>query len=168
MKLSSQEEYGLRCLLQIARHGDGASVTIPEISRAEGITVEYTAKLLRILRRGGFIKSTRGQSGGYRLARPADQIVVGDALAALGGRLFEQGFCDRHTGSEKHCTHSTDCAIRALWRAVQMAVDQVLRQTTLRDLLRQEEGMTVLVHNLIKAGGDRAAAEPTTMTGVYV
>jgi Rrf2 family protein len=104
VKLSSQEEYGLRCLLRLAREGETGSLTIPEISQAEGISSFYAAKLMRILRRGGFVKSARGQTGGYALARPAGEIVVGEALAALGGRLFESEFCDEHAGIEKLCT----------------------------------------------------------------
>ena len=64
MKLSSSEEYGLRCLLQLARQAPGHSLTIPEISQAEGITHHNVAKLLRILRQGGFVASARGQQGG--------------------------------------------------------------------------------------------------------
>ena len=74
MKLSSCEEYGLRCLLQLARQTSGRSLTIPEISRAEGITHHNVAKLLRILRQGGFVESARGQQGGYALARPPHQV----------------------------------------------------------------------------------------------
>ena len=69
MKLTSQEEYGLRCLLRIARQGEGGALTIPEISEAEGISSYYVAKLMRILRRGGFVTSARGQAGGYTLSR---------------------------------------------------------------------------------------------------
>ncbi len=76
MKLSSQEEYGLRCLLRIGARGDGGTLTIPEISRAEGISPEYVAKLMRILRRGGLVTSARGAAGGYTLSRPADQITA--------------------------------------------------------------------------------------------
>jgi Rrf2 family protein len=135
MKLTANEEYGIRCLLHIARSGTEGSVTIPEISRAEGITQAYAAKLLRILRRSGFIGSLRGKSGGYSLARPADQIVVGEVLAALGGRLYEADFCDRHSGAEKICTHTVDCSVRSLWQTVQNALDQVLSKMTLGELL---------------------------------
>ena len=81
MKLTTQEEYGLRCLLQLARDG-GRSLTIPELSRQEGISAANVAKIMRVLRRAGFVRSTRGQSGGYALARPAEQIMVGEVLAA--------------------------------------------------------------------------------------
>ncbi len=155
MKLSSQEEYGLRCLLRIARQGEARSLTIPEISQAEGISGHYVAKLLRILRRGGFVKSARGQIGGYTLARPAHQIVVGEPLALLGGRLYEPAFCTEHAGSEKMCTNTVDCSIRSLWRTVQLVVDQVLAKTTLKDLVSNEQEMTTWVGNLVNISDNR-------------
>ena len=143
MKLTAQEEYGLRCLLHVARAGEGESLTIPEIGRAEALSIAYVAKLMRILRQGKFVKSVRGQTGGYTLARSPENIPVGEVLAALGGRLFEAGFCDQFSGMKQLCTHSVDCSIRSLWRAVQSAVDSVLTEVTLRDLLQKESDMKV-------------------------
>ena len=142
MKLSAQEEYGLRCLLQLARQASGESLAIPEISQAEGITHHNTAKLLRILRQGGIVASARGQHGGYKLAKPPDEIAVADALAVLGGRLYDDRFCDHFAGSKDNCTHSpAACSVRALWYQVQQAVDQILAETTLADLLQQSHAL---------------------------
>jgi Rrf2 family protein len=142
MKFSAQEEYGLRCLLQIARHGVGASLTIPEIAQAEGLSAPNVAKLMRILRRGGFVQSARGQAGGYNLARTPQQINVGEVLAWLGGRLFESNFRHIHAGVMKLCTHSVDCSIRSLWSSVQFIVDQVLNKVTIEGLLTGEREMS--------------------------
>lgn len=139
MKVSALEDFGLRCLLRIGREGEGGSLTIPELSQSEGISVSNVAKIMRLLRRAGFVTSTRGQSGGYSLARPIDQIIVGEALAVLGGRLFESSFCDRHAGFERVCAHSVDCSVRSVWRMVQGAVDEVLDKLTLKDLLCREQ-----------------------------
>jgi Rrf2 family protein len=138
VKLSTQEEYGLRCLLQIGRHGDGASLTIAELSELEGISAPNVAKIMRILRRAGFVTSTRGQSGGYALARAAELLSVGEVLAALGGRFFDATFCDRHSGAAALCMNDSDCSIRPVLRQLQVVVDQVLGQLTLRSLLRSE------------------------------
>ena len=138
MKLSSHEEYGLRCLLHVAHQGANGSATIPEISRHEGISTAYVGKLMRILRQGGFVKAARGKTGGYMLALSPERIYVGDALTILGGRIYEDDFCNRHSGTLTSCAHSTDCSIRSLWRAVQGAVDSILRKTTIRDLLRSD------------------------------
>jgi Rrf2 family protein len=136
MKLSTQEEYGLRCLLQLARRDPGASLTIPEISQAEGLSNHNVAKLLRILRQGGLLTSERGQHGGYALARSAEAIRVSEMLDTLGGRLYDPAFCTNYAGSEASCTHSfSACSVRGLWDRVQQAVDQVLSQITLQDLL---------------------------------
>ena len=138
MKLSSQEEYGLRCLLQLARTGAGAALTIAELSEREGISAPNVAKIMRILRRAGLVRSTRGKSGGYHLARPAAEVRALDVLAALGGRLFDPSFCDRHAGVEAHCLNTRDCSIRPVLRGLQDAVDQVLGELTLASLLASE------------------------------
>jgi Rrf2 family protein len=135
MKLSSHEEYGLRCLLQVARQGVQGSATIAEISRNEGISIAYVAKLMRILRVAGFVEAARGRAGGYTLAVPSERICVGDALTILGGRIYEADFCNRHSGTQTNCAHSTECSIRSLWSSVQGAVDSVLGATTIGDLL---------------------------------
>lgn len=138
MKFSAQEEYGLRCLLQIARLGAGESMTIPQISELEGITPTHVAKLLMILRKDGFINATRGQAGGYFLARPADTIPVGDVLASLGGKLFDAEFCNRHAGHLHICNHHVDCSVKSLWQVIQSAVDGVVNKITIADLLEQK------------------------------
>lgn len=135
MKFSSQEEYGLRCLLQVARNPEDSPLTIPEISRIEGLTQTHVAKLLAILRREGFIQSTRGHSGGYILARKPAEIPISDVLEALGGKLYDSDFCNRHAGIGSVCAHDIDCSVRSIWQLVQTAVDEVLVKTTLADLL---------------------------------
>ena len=88
MQLLATEEYGLRCLVQVAQHAGERPLTIPEIAGAEGLSSEYTAKIMRALREGGLVTSTRGAAGGYRLARPAREITPWDVIQALGGSLF--------------------------------------------------------------------------------
>ncbi|MGH9488234.1 MAG: RrF2 family transcriptional regulator [Terriglobales bacterium] len=157
MKFSSQEEYGLRCLLRLGiryqEQGTAGALSIPEISRVEGLSVPYVAKLLRILRTGGLVASARGAAGGYVLARPPERIPVGEVLAVLGGRLYEPGFCASHAGEESVCTHSVDCSLRSLWRSLQLVMDQVLDNTSLRDLLCNETEMTAWMDHLVSVVG---------------
>ncbi|MGI9071998.1 MAG: RrF2 family transcriptional regulator [Bryobacteraceae bacterium] len=147
MKLTSHEEYGLRCLIRLGQQGPGGRVTIPEIGNAEDVSDAYVGKLLRILRLGGFVIAARG-IGGYSLARPASQIVLSDVMALLGGRLFEGDFCATHPGQMKTCVRLADCSARVLWRAVQAAVDDVLKRTTLEDLLFDEQQILIHVKRL--------------------
>jgi Rrf2 family transcriptional regulator, iron-sulfur cluster assembly transcription factor len=139
MKFSTQEEYGLRCLLRISKSDSPNGLTIPEISQLEGLSTANVGKILRLLRMGGFIESARGQTGGYKLARPAEEIIVGEVLEVLGGKLFQDTFCNDHSGSELICTSSIDCAIRSLWKTIQTLLDGVLNKMTLRDLIGTEQ-----------------------------
>jgi Rrf2 family protein len=143
MQLLAQEEYGLRCLLQVARHESERPLTIPEIAQGEGLSAEYTGKLMRALRQGGLVQSTRGAGGGYRLARPAEDITPWDVIQSLGGSFFPESFCDHHPGQLRDCVHTTDCSIRALWRRVEGAVRDVLSRVTLADLAKTESVLAI-------------------------
>ena len=83
MKITAQEEYGLRILLRIARCADEEGMSIPQLSEAEGLSPHYVAKLARQLRLGGFLKSTPGQKGGYTLSKPSSAININQVLKTL-------------------------------------------------------------------------------------
>lgn len=139
MRLSAQEEYGLRCLVRLARDGGAEPVRIQDIAEAEGLTPEYVAKLMRILRNGELVISTRGASGGYRLQRPAADVTLWEAIEVLGGPLFSESFCDSHPGSLSDCVHTTNCSLRSLWRGLSTLLRAALSGVTVADLLRGDE-----------------------------
>lgn len=142
MKFSAQEEYGIRCLIRIGKYYDaGIAPTIPQISKDEKLSQHNVAKLLRALRIGGFLESERGQSGGYTLARKPEEIKIRNVMNALGGRLFDDEFCQNHAGAASFCTHTVDCSVRSLWKVIQDAVDTVIEKLTLRDLLGKEDDL---------------------------
>ena len=139
MKITAQEEYGLRILIRIAGCKDAEGMSIPQLSEAEGISDHYIAKLTRILRIEGFINSTPGYKGGYVLARPSQKININEVLKALGGALFDKKFCGTHAGTLKLCTNSVDCSARSLWQMIQYSVDQLLDKVSLADLVSSEK-----------------------------
>jgi Rrf2 family transcriptional regulator, iron-sulfur cluster assembly transcription factor len=139
MKITAQEEYGLRILIRIAGCKDKQGMSIPQLSEAEGLTSHYVAKLTRILRISGFINSTPGYKGGYVLAQPAESIIINKVIKALGGSLFDEEYCGTHAGALKLCTHSVDCSSRSLWQMIQFIVDQFLNKVTLHDLVNPEK-----------------------------
>jgi Rrf2 family transcriptional regulator, iron-sulfur cluster assembly transcription factor len=144
MKITAQEEYGLRILIRIAR--DASGMSIPQLSEAEGLSSHYVAKLTRILRMAGFINSTPGNKGGYVLAKPAQDIIINQVLKVLGGSLFDSEFCGSHGGLTRLCTHSVDCSARSLWQMIQYTMDQLLNRISLQDLVNteKESGNTLL------------------------
>jgi Rrf2 family protein len=159
MKVSAQEEYGLRCLMRLAQAGMDHSLTIPEIAAAEGLSGPYVAKLLSVLRQSGLIESVRGRAGGYRLASPPADIRLGKVLLVLDRPLFEDpGYCERHKGSETDgiCVHHGACSLRALWHTLEQWMRQTLDRITLADLL-QSEGR---IADLLRARLTEAVLEP--------
>jgi len=141
MQILAIEEYGLRCLLQVAFHPGPGPMAAPEIARAEGLGPEYVGRIMGALRAGGLVVSTRGASGGYHLARPANEIGVWEAIEVLGGEFFPEGFCDCHPGRRRECVHVTDCSIRAVWRRVEGTLKAALNAISLEDLQRDETSM---------------------------
>ncbi|GAB4378102.1 MAG: RrF2 family transcriptional regulator [Calditrichia bacterium] len=143
MKISAQEEYGLRILVRIAQQGNSEGLTIPEISQAEGLSEANVAKLCRILRLADYIKSSRGKSGGYMLNRPAREINLKEILTTLGGRLYDKQYCETHKGISLNCRNKANCCIQPLWEIVQQSVDEVLSNLTLNDLIIQGSYLTI-------------------------
>lgn len=149
MKITAQEEYGLRLLIRVAACKDQEGMSIPQLSEAEGLTPHYVAKLTRVLRMGGFINSTPGNKGGYVLAKPSNGIVINDVLKTLGGVLFDSQFCGSHSGAVKLCTHSVDCSSRSLWSMIQFILDDFLNKVTLHDLVSSEQNSAQVFYQLL-------------------
>src|SRR3954453_20412206 len=97
MKISAQEEYGLRCLVQLANLKDGESLTLPQIARREGISSANAGKLMWLLNKAGFVQSTRGTKGGSLLARPAGDIRLSQIIRVLAHDVVNK-HCDSYTG----------------------------------------------------------------------
>src|SRR4029453_12101216 len=139
MKITAQEEYGLRLLIRIAACKDSNGLSIPQLSEAEGLTATYIAKLTRILRMKGFINSTPGYKGGYVLAKPSKEVIINDVLKSLGGALYDKKFCGSHAGMLNLCVNSVECSSRSLWKMIQYTMDLLLDKITLADLVKSEE-----------------------------
>jgi Rrf2 family transcriptional regulator, iron-sulfur cluster assembly transcription factor len=151
MKITSQEEYGLRLLIRIASCKDKEGMSIPQLSDAEGLSPHYVAKLTRILRMAGFLNSTPGNKGGYVLAMNANEIVINRVLKALGGPMFDTQFCGTHSGAVTLCTHSVDCSSRSLWQMIQHTLDNLLDKVTLHDLVNPEKTSSKILGQLLDA-----------------
>jgi Rrf2 family protein len=154
MKITAQEEYGLRCLMHLARAGDGQALTIPEIAEAEKLSPPYVAKLLSVLRQTGLITSVRGRTGGYLLARPVSEIRLGEVMRALGEPLFEDPtYCERHSSPDTAgaCVHSDGCSLRVIWQTLEQWMRHFLDRVTLADLLQSQEQITERLHAHLQA-----------------
>jgi Rrf2 family transcriptional regulator, iron-sulfur cluster assembly transcription factor len=156
MKITAQEEYGLRCLLKVAQAGSD-SLTLHEIATAEGLSVPYAAKLLSVLRQAGFIDSVRGRLGGYRLSLAPEKIGLGSLLLSLGEPLFDEpSYCEKHAGTAvgvNSCVHTGGCSLRALWHTLEHWMRHSLDQITLADLMRKEMTISDLLRTRLANAG---------------
>lgn len=138
MKISAQDEYGLRILLQIARAHAEEGLSLSQISELENISQAYAAKITRLLRIAGFIQSIRGHKGGYILAQPPHEIKINQVLRSMSGAMYDEKFCGQHSGALTLCTNSVDCSLRSLWTVLQLNMDKLLDQISINDLMKSE------------------------------
>jgi Rrf2 family protein len=138
MKISAQEEYGLRCLVQLARAPQGSLVTVKEIAKREALSPANVEKLLRLLAKGGLVHSLRGLKGGYVLNRPPELITLGQVVAALGQVPSTGHICQQFTGTQDACVHFSNCGIRSVWSSLTTSIQAFLERTTLASLLDDE------------------------------
>jgi len=147
MKISAQEEYGLRCLLQLAMLEQGESLTLPQIAEREGISAANAGKLMWILNKNGFVQAIRGTKGGYSLARPADEIRLNEVIKVLDADVLSK-HCESYTGILDACVHKGDCGIRPVIVGLHEIVQNALSQITLAQLVGTEAKVDERFHRI--------------------
>jgi Rrf2 family protein len=138
MKITAQEEYGLRCILQLASVPVGEPLAGGEIARREGLSYPYVEKLLWTLKRAGLTKSHRGVKGGYVLSRSPEEISLGDVQRAFGSLWATKDICSRHTGKRRTCIHHGGCALRPVWEGIEQYIVGVMDGIPISQLLGKE------------------------------
>lgn len=133
MKVSTRAEYGIRALIELARHYGQGPVQSHDIARRQGLPEPYLNQLMITLRRAGLVQSKRGPSGGHVLARAPECITIGEAFLILEGSVAPW-LCVEET--DAHCIYAAGCGLRPVWQAVKVATEDVLNRTTLADILR--------------------------------
>ena len=150
MKISAQEEYGLRCLVQLARaEVDGESLTLGQIADREGLSVANAGKLMWIMNKAGLVKSQRGTKGGYSLARPAAEIRLSEVIRILDRDTVDH-FCKTHAGVLDVCVHTSDCGIRSVIVGLHEIVQNALAEITLAQLIGSEAKVDATLHQIQK------------------
>ncbi len=147
MKISAQEEYGLRCLLQLATLSAGESLTLPQIAGREGISQANAGKLMWLLNKSGFVQATRGTKGGYSLARPAGEIRLNEVIKVLDADVLNK-HCESYTGILDSCVHKGDCGIRPVIVGLHEIVENALSQITLAQLVGTEAKVDERFHRI--------------------
>jgi Rrf2 family protein len=155
MRISAQEEYGLRCLLQVARPSASGSHSLRQIAESEGISPAYAGKLLWILSHAGLVKSVRGPKGGYTLGRPASEILLSDVIKVLDEDKMDH-HCQSFAGDHAVCVHTDDCAIMPVVHGLHTLVRDVLSRISLEQLMRGEAAAMTQLTSIRRAQNDRS------------
>jgi len=150
MKISAHEEYGLRCLVQLARAEiDGQSLTLNQIADREGLSVANAGKLMWILVKAGLVQSQRGANGGYTLARPASNIRLNEVIRILDEDTVDR-FCKTHTGVLDGFIHTSDCGISPVIVGLHEIVQNALAEISLAQLIGSEANVDARLHQIEK------------------
>ncbi|MBC7251421.1 MAG: Rrf2 family transcriptional regulator [Anaerolineae bacterium] len=132
MRFSSREQVGLRAMVELAQRYGSGPVPLSEVAAAQEVSLPYLEQVVRPLRRAGLLTSTRGASGGYTLARPPDQITVGDVIRVLEGAIVPIRCVTDQSCSP--CTLEGHCATKSVWEIVRDRLTETLDSITLADL----------------------------------
>lgn len=144
MRFTTKTEYGLNCLVYMARQEPGEVVTIKDISRKERFSLSYLEKILQRLRSARIVVSHQGKKGGYALARLPAEITLKEIIEALEGGTFEV-YCEPQIREHIVCTHLCMCGIRSVWAKTKNILDEFYRSVTLEMIAKEETEAQALI-----------------------
>ncbi len=135
MKISTRGRYAMRMMLDLALSKPDEYVTIKSIAARQEISEKYLEQIITVLSRSGFVKSTRGAQGGYKLSKPAQEYTVGMILRAIEGSLVPVA-CMEDEPNE--CHRSATCVMLDVWKQIDQAISSVVDHVTLADLAEKQ------------------------------
>ena len=159
MMFSTKAEYGVRVMVELAKHAGEEPVPLAEIAAKDGLPLAYLEHLVARLRKAGLVDSRRGSRGGYMLARSAVEITMAEIVEALEGSIAPIECITEGADGSIVCSRETDpghvCPTKLLWTQVRLAVVQTLQDTTLADLVL---GPALVAGGALQGAGERDAA----------
>lgn len=139
MKLSTKGKYGLRAFIDLAVRGEKEPVSLTSIAARQEISPNYLEQLMAKLKKAGLIESVRGVNGGYRLARPADEISVGDVLRALEGELNPVECAAIDPAGDTHCAGSQTCVSKIVWKRINDSINNTVDSIYIGELVKESK-----------------------------
>lgn len=136
MKISTRGRYALRLMLDLAMNKDNEYVTIKSISNRQGISDKYLEQIITVLARAGFVTSSRGSQGGYKLSKPPHDYTVGMILRLIEGSLVPVA-CMQNEPNQ--CPRASKCATLDFWKQLNDAINSVVDNITLSDLVKKQD-----------------------------
>jgi Rrf2 family transcriptional regulator, cysteine metabolism repressor len=142
IRFSTRGEYGLRMMMDLARHYGMGPESLAEIAKHEALPPAYLEQLVGGLRKAGLVTSRHGAHGGYELAHPPSNISVGQVMRVLEGPISPM-VCATEGETEISCERQTYCSANLVWERVRDSVAQALDSLTLADLVPPKNGQAI-------------------------
>lgn len=132
MKVSTRGRYGLRAMVELARHKGEGAIPLRKIAGTQDISEQYLEQLFSNLRKANLVQSVRGAKGGYLLSDSPENISVKEIITALEGPIAP---VECVLESKDGCEYEDDCVTKILWEKLKSCIDDMLESITLKDLL---------------------------------
>lgn len=136
MKLSARSRYASRILLELARHKGLSPMSATTLSQHTGVSVQFVEQILKPLKQSGLTHSVRGAAGGHRLARPAEEITLGEVVRLMEGGIMLTVCCGEKAND---CPRRDGCLTRRAWMQVSGSLERELDSITLAALLHSDQ-----------------------------
>lgn len=127
MKFSTRSEYGLRTMVELARHFGAGPYSLAEVAKKEKISLAYLERIIAFLKRKNLVKASRGKTGGYELIKSPSEVNIGEIVETLEGPIKDENCV--------LCRRRIDCGTKIVWQKVQKSLKETLNKLTLEDLL---------------------------------
>ncbi|MDR1775519.1 MAG: Rrf2 family transcriptional regulator [Actinomycetes bacterium] len=144
MRISTKGRYALRVMIDLALHDNGEYIPLKDVSKRQGISVKYLEQIIPLLNKAGYLNSSRGSNGGYRLARPTDSYTAYDILQTTEGTLAPIACLENGNG----CEQAPNCKVLPFYDGLNRAIVDYLVGVTLTDLVQQEKGTEVIDYQI--------------------
>jgi Rrf2 family protein len=145
VKISTKGRYALRVMVDLAINNTGEYIPLKNVSARQEITIKYLEQIIPMLSKAGYLKSSRGKDGGYRLARPARNYTVGDILRTVEGNLAPVVCME---DDPNRCPRSADCSTLSVWTGLDKVINDYLDGITLDELAENRKGMEGLDYSI--------------------
>ena len=136
MKVSTKGRYALRIMIDLAMNDNGEYIRLKEIAERQSITLKYMEQIMPLLTKAGYVRSYRGNNGGYMLARSPEEYTVGDILRTTEGSLAPIS-CIEETPNR--CPRKDYCTTLSFWEGLAKVINEYVDGITLADLMKKEK-----------------------------
>ena len=145
MKISAKDEYACSAVLELSLNYDPDSpIRVQDIAENQNIPAKFLFQIMQVLKRVSIVRSKRGTDGGYVLARPPEEITIGDVIQSISGP-FVQLSCLESGNFDDDCHRESTCQFKPIWAEVDGAIGSVLNGVTFGDLVRQHRSRERMV-----------------------